>query len=111
VGSSDQFLDQAEIPLTANPDLADDSFLLSALLENSTDRIYFKDFESRFVKINRFKAQMLHLSDRDEAIGKTDQDFLAGDYAKDRRQDELDIIQSGQPLEQPKIDRRLNCET
>jgi PAS domain S-box-containing protein len=68
------------------------------LLEHSTDRIYFKDVHSQFVRINPHKAQLLHLSDPSEAIGKTDQDFIADDGAIGRRQDELEIIRSGRPL-------------
>lgn len=85
----------------AAPDLVEpaiDSTLLSALMANSTDRIYFKDLESRFVRINQCKAQLLHLSDPSEAIGKTDEDFFPGDYGEDRRKDELEIISTGLPL-------------
>lgn len=82
----------------ADSELADDSYLLSALLEHSTDRIYFKDAESRFVRISRRGAELLGLSDPSEAIGKTDQDFLADGHAADRRQDELFVMRSGQPL-------------
>lgn len=82
----------------ADCELADDSYLLSALLEHSTDRIYFKDSDGRFVRINRRKAQLLGLSDPSEAIGKTDRDFLADGHAAERRQDELYVMRSGQPL-------------
>jgi PAS domain S-box-containing protein len=98
MGSSTQLVDKAATPLSIDPGLANDTYLLSALLDHTTDRIYFKDLESRFVKINRNKAQSLHLSDPGAAIGKTDSDFLAGDHAMERRQDELEIIQSGLPL-------------
>jgi PAS domain S-box-containing protein len=96
--SSTQLVDIPAFPILLDPGLADDTYLLSALLDHTTDRIYFKDLESRFVKINRNKAQSLHLSDPDEAIGKTDNDFFADNHAMKRRQDELDIIQSGLPL-------------
>src|SRR5450432_596006 len=98
MGSSNQLLDNAIAQVPADPNLADDSYLLCALLDHSNDRIYFKDLDSRFIKINRYKAQMLHLSNPSDAIGKTDQDFLADISAADRRQDELQIIRSGLPL-------------
>lgn len=75
-----------------------DSALLSALMANSTDRIYFKDLESRFIRINRYKAQLMHLSDPSEAIGKLDEDFFTGDYGANRRRDELEVIATGLPL-------------
>jgi len=98
VGYTELEIDRADASKPADAELADDSYLLSALLEHSTDRIYFKDIDSRFVRINRCKAQLLRLADPADAIGKTDQDFMAGDPAKGRRQDELEIIRSGLPL-------------
>jgi PAS domain S-box-containing protein len=93
-----QLLSKVSDAQLVDPELTDDSYLLSALLECSTDRIYFKDSESRFVRINHHKAQLLGLSDPSEAIGKTDRDFLVDDQAADRRQDELRVMHSGQPL-------------
>jgi PAS domain S-box-containing protein len=90
-------ISDADAPF-ADSELADDSYLLSALLEHSTDRVYFKDSESRFVRISRHKAELLGLSDPSEAIGKTDQDFLADGHEADRRQDELYVMQSGRSL-------------
>lgn len=78
--------------------LADDSYLLAALLENTTDSIYFKDAESRFVRINRTQSRNLHLSSPSEAIGKTDHDFFAEEHAQDARRDELEIMHSKNPL-------------
>ncbi|MGB6720484.1 MAG: PAS domain S-box protein [Terracidiphilus sp.] len=90
-------LDKANSPVPTEPELSNDSYLLSALLENTTDNIYFKDVESRFVKINRTMAQLLHLSDPSEAIGKSDQDFFA-EHSMDALRDEIEIICSGRPL-------------
>ena len=85
MGLSNLHLSKGNTPVATDLELADDSYLLSALLEHSTDRIYFKDVDSRFVRINPHKAQLLHLSDPSEAIGKTDQDFIADDGATGRR--------------------------
>ena len=82
----------------ADEDLSSDSYLLATLLENSTDVIYFKDLESRFVKISRCMAQKLNLADPGDAIGKSDRDFFLGSNATEKRRDELGIIHSGQPL-------------
>jgi len=43
-------------------------------------------------------AGLLGLSNPNEAIGKTDQDFFAGEHARDARRDELEIIRSGRPM-------------
>jgi PAS domain S-box-containing protein len=90
-------LDYTALP-PADEDLANDNYLLAALLENTTDNIYFKDFESRFVRINRTMARVLRISDPTEAVGKSDRDFFAAEHAMDARRDEIGIIGSGQPL-------------
>jgi hypothetical protein len=41
---------------------SNDSELLSALLENTADSIYFKDLESRFLKISHALAKKLRLN-------------------------------------------------
>jgi len=91
-------LDRTTSPVSLEPELTDDSYLLSALLENTTDNIYFKDVESRFVRINRTMGQFLRLSNPSEAIGKSDQDFFATEHFMDARRDEIEIICSGRPL-------------
>ncbi len=85
-------------PDPAEPELADDSYLLSALLESTTDNIYFKDIDSHFVRINRTQAKFLGLSDPSEAIGKSDLDYFADQHSHEARQDEIEIIRLGQPL-------------
>ena len=81
-----------------DPKLADQGFLLSALLEHVQSGIYFKDLQSRFVLINRAQARTLKLQSPDEAIGKSDQDFFAGEHANEALFDEQEIIRSGRPL-------------
>jgi PAS domain S-box-containing protein len=75
-----------------------DSGLLSALMQHSADRIYFKDLESRFIKISRAQAELLDLADPDDAVGKTDHDFFGRKHADKARRDELEIIRRREPL-------------
>jgi PAS domain S-box-containing protein len=98
MGLSNALADHASAATPANSDLSDDRYLLSALLEHTTGSIYFKDKESRFVKVNRIHAQLLGLSNPSEAIGKTDEDFFGVEYAKHSLEDEWEIIRSGHPL-------------
>ncbi len=88
------------VVVNADPDprLADQGFLLSALLEHVQSGIYFKDLQSRFVLINRAQARTLRLQSPDEAIGKSDQDFFAGEHANEALVDEQEIVRSGRPL-------------
>ncbi len=72
--------------------------LLGALLETVPDRIYFKDLESRFMRISRSKAHSMGLKDASEAIGKSDGDFYPEELARKARHDEQRIIRTGEPL-------------
>ncbi len=79
-------------------DLASERSLLLALLDNIPDKIYFKDNNSRFIRINQAQAINLGLSEPAQAIGKTDFDFYAEEHARTAFEDEQAILQSGQPL-------------
>jgi PAS domain S-box-containing protein len=96
----------------ANETLAGAERLLQALLDNIPDRIYFKDAQSRFIKLSRTLAQRLGLEKPDQAIGKTDFDFIARERASEFFADEQRIIRTGEPLIN-KIERQVlsNGET
>ena len=72
--------------------------LLYALMDNLPDRIYFKDIESRFLKISKAHAASLGLAAPEEAIGKSDAHFKPAEVADRTRAKELEIIRTGQPL-------------
>ncbi|MCA9160161.1 MAG: PAS domain-containing protein, partial [Planctomycetales bacterium] len=72
--------------------------LLHTLLDNVPDSIYFKDRQSRFVRISRGMANKFNLAGPEVAIGKTDADIFTGEHADKARQDELQIMRTGQPL-------------
>jgi PAS domain S-box-containing protein len=73
-------------------------YLLNSLMDTLPDSIYFKDRESRFLRINKALADRLGLDDPDLAVGKTDFDFFTEEHAKAARDDERAILQSGQTL-------------
>src|SRR5208282_3513009 len=58
----------------------------------------FKDRESHFTRINKALAKELGLSDPAQAVGKTDFDFFAAEYAKGFYNDEEKIIRTGRPM-------------
>ena len=72
--------------------------LLHTLLDNIPDSIYFKDRQSRFVRISRGMAKKFNLPGPEVAIGKTDADIFTGEHADQARQDELQIMRTGIPM-------------
>jgi two-component system, LuxR family, sensor kinase FixL len=81
-----------------NKSLADARQQLQALLDNVPDRIYFKDTQSRFLKLNKALAKRLNVTDPDQAVGKTDFDFQLPERAKEFYADEQRIMQTGEAL-------------
>ncbi len=73
-----------------------DSSLLQILLEQSNDYIYFKDRNSRFIKVNQKILEVFGLNSEEEILGKTDKDFFP-DIADQLRTDEQQIMETGKP--------------
>ncbi len=69
--------------------------LLTAIIENIPDQIYFKDTESRFIICNNAVALTCGANTPQEMIGKTDFNFFPHEQAKQYFNDEQSIIKSG----------------
>jgi two-component system, cell cycle sensor histidine kinase and response regulator CckA len=72
--------------------------LLHSLLDNIPDRIYFKDSESRFIRVNKAQAQLHGLSSPDDAVNKSDFDFFPEQFARKAQADEKRVMETGQSL-------------
>lgn len=80
----------------AIPGTAED--LLNAFLEHIPDGVYFKDRDSRFVRISRALAARFGFRSSAEAIHKTDFDVFSKEHAEQAFADEQQIIRSGRPI-------------
>jgi PAS domain S-box-containing protein len=67
-------------------------------MDQLPDIVYFKDQDSKFIRINRALAKGLKLDDPSAAEGRTDEEFFPAEYAQAARQDELNVMATGQPL-------------
>ena len=72
--------------------------LLHALMDNIPDLIYFKDTQGRFVRVNAALAKALGAANADAALGRTDADYFASEFAEASLKDELELFRSGRPI-------------
>jgi PAS domain S-box-containing protein len=79
-------------------ELIQERTMMKNLMDNIPDAIYFKDRQSRFIRINRSLAKFLGLNAPEEAIGKTDLDFFDDRHGQEAYRDEREIIKSGEPM-------------
>ncbi len=75
-----------------------DSDFLTALMTNVPDNIYFKDRQSRFLKISKAHAAWFGISDPAAALGKTDFDFFTPEHAEAAFRDEQGVLSTGEPI-------------
>ena len=78
--------------------LLQEQYLMSALLNNIPDHIYFKDRESRFFRNNMAHALSFGLSGPDLLVGKSDFDFFIKENAQRQYEDEQQVIRTGQSI-------------
>lgn len=74
-----------------------EKYLLDALLNYMPDAIYFKDLESKFIRVSRSMMELHEVSTMNEVVGKSDFDFF-GDHAREAYEDEQKIIKTKKPL-------------
>ncbi|HAM42080.1 MAG TPA: hypothetical protein DCP69_12320, partial [Candidatus Omnitrophica bacterium] len=75
-----------------------DRHLLQTLMDNIPDAIYFKDTNSRFIRINRGLAKKHGFADPALIEGKTDADMFSEAHAKQALADEQQVMSTGLPL-------------
>lgn len=70
--------------------------MMSALIDNIPDTVYFKDLDSKFTRVNKAQAKLLGFEKPDDVIGKSDFDFFK--HAQEAYNTEQEIIRSRQPV-------------
>lgn len=84
----------ARLPLAG----VSETSLFHFLLDNIPDRVYFKDKESRFIRISHAMARFFDIATPLTAVGKTDFDFFGREHAEAALADEQLIMRTGVPI-------------
>lgn len=105
IGLQIMFWDATDRKLAEN-ELEFERYLLRTLLDNIPDSIYFKDLDSRFIRISRGLAHKFRVENVEDAIGKSDADFFSEEHAQAAFEDELELMRGGEPI----LDKE-ECET
>jgi two-component system cell cycle sensor histidine kinase/response regulator CckA len=72
--------------------------LLRTLMDHSPDIIYFKNKESRFIKVNKAFANLHKRESQDDILGLTDFDLFTEEHAQEAFDDEMRVINTGEPI-------------
>jgi PAS domain S-box-containing protein len=72
--------------------------LLNIFMNTTPDLVYFKDKESRFVRVSQAQAQRFGFDNASDLIGKTDFNLFTEEHARQAFQDEQVIMQTGEPI-------------
>ncbi len=94
MGLYERITDQVRI----QKNLKAEQHYLQMLMDNIPDTIYFKDRDSKFLRVNKSQAQTIGLNDALEAVGKSDFDFFDMDHARQAFLDEQELMRNGKPL-------------
>jgi PAS domain S-box-containing protein len=75
------------------------NYFFTVLMDNIPDRIYFKDLDGKYIKLNKASAKIRGFDSPDDVIGKTDFDFFTPEHAQQAFIDEQEIIKNSRILE------------
>ncbi|MDX6256192.1 MAG: hypothetical protein QOJ11_2526 [Frankiales bacterium] len=68
------------------------------LLTSATEQIYFKDLNSRFLRVSAGLVKLFEVAGPDQLEGRSDFDFFSDEHARTAYEDEQRIIATGEPL-------------
>ena len=75
-----------------------DRNLLESFLEHIPANVFFKDLDSRFIRISNAMANYCGLVNPAEAVHKTDAEIFSAEHADQALTDEQEIIRTGLPM-------------
>lgn len=79
-------------------ELEQDRLLLQVLMDTIPDSVYFKDLQSRFVRVNRSTLAKFGVQTPEELVGRTDFDFFSAEHAGEAYADERRILETGRAI-------------
>lgn len=85
--------------MKAEQALLEERHLTQTLIENVPLQIYFKDTDSCFTMVNSSMARWSGFTNPQALLGKTDADIFDAEHSEQTRKDELQILETGEPLE------------
>ncbi len=94
---TDMMLVQEEIKKKEEA-LLKEKALMDALMNNVPDSIYFKDRQSKFLRVSKSMLQLFGLKSYEELMGKSDFDFFAEEHARPAYLVEQEIIKTGKAI-------------
>ena len=94
----DKSLEQAEILRSRDQDLKREKALMDSLLNNLPDAVYFKDRESKFIKVSKSMPELFNVEKQEDLYGKSDFDFFGKEHAMQAYDDEQEIIKTKIPI-------------
>jgi PAS domain S-box-containing protein len=72
--------------------------LFNGLLNTSSDIVYFKDVEGKFLRANKAKLHSLGLESESQIFGRTEKELLGNKYSEDIAREEQDVLATGESV-------------
>lgn len=92
---SDEIQDMPGSITALEHELDQERYLMTVLMDQLPDHIYFKDLQCRFIRNNIAHAISMGLRHPSEMTGKSDFDFFTHEVAQRQYNDEQEIIRTG----------------
>ncbi|MGB0582117.1 MAG: PAS domain-containing protein [Limisphaerales bacterium] len=72
--------------------------LMQAIMNNSPDRIFFKDRESRYVRCSASLAEQFGVKSAKDVVDQSDFDYFSEEHALETFADDQEVIRTGEPM-------------